>query len=108
MWKRRWSKRGVTNRSSIHEQPRPLAEAKVVTPQEFHKQVMRMLAVYDGQSVRSLSRLKKFRIPPLGNRSRFETEHGSEGHCLTPEIARDHPACGSCPHIISKRNPSKV
>src|SRR6266699_2227556 len=90
MRKRCWSKGGLTDWSSVHEQARPLAQPKVVTACQLYKQIMRMLAVHNGQSVSGLSRLEKFRIPASGDGRRFQTQHGPERHCLTPKIARDH------------------
>src|SRR5437879_4989329 len=90
MWEGGRSKRRFTDGSSINEQPRAVVQFEVVPASYFHKKVMRMLAVNDGQSIGSFSRLEKFRISAAGDCSRFQTEHSSEHDCLPPKIPRRH------------------
>src|SRR5437867_13312619 len=73
-----WSESRLTDRTAIEKQPCAFAQPKIVAACDLHEQIVRMLSINNRQSIRGFARLKEFRIPALGDSSRFKAKHGTE------------------------------
>ena len=85
-----WSESRLTNRTAVDEQPCAFAQPKIVAACNLHEQIVRMLSINKRQSIRGFARLKEFRIPAVGDSSRFQAKHGTERQRVAAEITRKH------------------
>lgn len=81
---------GIADGSGVEGKEAFLAEMEVVEGGEFHKEIVRMLAVNDGKTESGFALLKQQGIAAAGDGGGFEAEHGARGKGARAEFMLGH------------------
>ncbi len=86
----------VAHRCGVERQQRVVRNRKIVERGDLHEEIMRMLAVDDRRSIRSLALLEELRIVAITDGCRLKREHGAHGELAGTELPLGHrhdPVC---------------
>ena len=83
----------VPNRSRIKANQSMIAEFHIIEHGEFHEEVVRVLAIYDGLAEGGLALLKEFRIIAAGDGGGLKRKHGPQRKLAEDELALGHAHC---------------
>jgi len=88
--------RWIAHGSGVERQESAIRQLVIVQRGKLHEEIVWVLAVHDGTPEGGLALLEEFRIAPVRNRGRLETEHGPDGQRAAAEfsLCHRHPPVG--------------
>src|SRR5947209_7593775 len=82
------AERGITNRRVIDSPMRVLRKRMRILKTNFHEEIMRMLAIHDGNSVGSFTCLKEQRVAPIRDGGGLKTEHSAQHNAARAHVVQ--------------------